>query len=62
MHRLDRNAGDALAFLDIEAADKVVDQCGDILAALPERRRLDREDVEAIEQVLAEGAGLDLVA
>ena len=58
---LARTAGDALAFLDIEAGDEVVDQGRDVLAALAQGRSLDREDVEAIEQILAEGAGPDLL-
>ena len=39
----------------------MVDQGGDVLAALAQGRSLDREDVEAIEQILTEGAGANLL-
>ena len=50
-----------LAFLGGEARDEVSHQFGDVVAAVAQRRHEDREDVEAIEQILAEQAVLDLL-
>ena len=63
--QLQRRRGDAadedLAFLGGEPRGEMADQLGDILAPLAERRHPDREDIEAVVEVLAEGAGLDQV-
>jgi hypothetical protein len=42
-------------------AEEVVGEQRDVLEAVAQRRDADRDDVDAIEQVLAEAAGLDLV-
>ena len=55
---LGRNPDYGLAFLHIEAAHKAGNQGGDVFLALAQGRRLDREDVQAIEQVLTEPAFL----
>jgi hypothetical protein len=47
---LGAGADHALAFLDIEAADEVLDQGRDVLAPLAQGRRLDGEDVQAIDR------------
>ena len=49
---------DTLAFLGGEANEEVPHQIRDVFGPLAQRRHRDREDVEAIEQVLAEAAGL----
>ena len=54
--RLRRGAGHAAALLQVEAADERLGQRRDVLAAVAQRRRLDREDVEPVEEVLAEAA------
>ena len=48
--------------LAVVQADEVLDQRRDVLAALAQRRDLDAEDVEAVVEVVAEAAGLDLAA
>jgi hypothetical protein len=55
-------AGDPLAVLDRVDAHEVVGEQRDVLEAVAQRRDADRDDVDAIEQILAEAAGLDLVA
>src|SRR5262249_26039955 len=44
----------------VVAGDEVVDEEGDVLAALAEGRDHDGEDVDAVEKVLPEAAGLGL--
>ena len=48
-----------LAVLGVEAAQEVVDQPRDLLAALAQRRDLDAHHVEAEEEVLAEALACD---
>ena len=63
--RFRRSADDGFTFLDIEASDEAVDQGGDVLLPLAQARRLDGEDVQPVEQILAEAAlrhGLGQVA
>ena len=43
----------------VEAADEVLDEERHVVAAVTERRKVDREDAEAVVQVAPEGAGLD---
>ncbi len=57
LQRLCGRADHALALLDVEAAHEVLDQIGDVLSAFTQGGRLDGEDIQAIEQVLAETAG-----
>ena len=45
-----------------EALDEVVDQLGNVLAPLGQPRHAHRHHVQAVEQVLAEAAGGDLLA
>ena len=45
-----------------EALDEMLDQHRDVLAPLAQRRHLDRNDVEAIEQILAKLAVGDQLA
>ena len=45
-----------------DALDEVVDQLGDVLAPLRQARHAQRHHVQAVEQVLAEAAGGDLLA
>ena len=56
--RLGGEAADALALLDAEPGEKAHGEIGHVAGARPQRRNGDREDVEAIEQVLAEPARL----
>ena len=56
--RLGRQAADALALLGAEAGEEAAREIGNVAGAGAKRRNRDREDVEAIEQVLAELAAL----
>ena len=59
---LHRFFGDAqLAFLEFlgGAGDEVVDEAGDLVAAFAQRRDRQADDVEAVEEVLAEAAVAD---
>ena len=47
-------AADALALLGAEAGEEAARQIGNVGGARAQRRNGDREDVEAVEQVLAE--------
>ena len=44
-----------------EAVDEVIDQGRQVLEPLAQRRRVDRDHVEAVVEVLAEAPGLDLL-
>ena len=55
-----RSPRTALPSVSRVAAEEVVDEQRDVLAALAERRDRDPHDVEAVEEVLAEAAGGDL--
>ncbi|EWS52847.1 hypothetical protein X551_04363 [Methylibium sp. T29] len=64
-HRVDRAAGEAAhapAVALVELVQEVVHEHRDVLAPLAQRRHPHRQHVEAEEQVLAEAAGLDLLA
>ena len=56
--RLGGNAADALALLGAEAGEKAPGEIGHVAGAGAQRRNRDREDVEPVEQVLAEAARL----
>ena len=43
------------------AREEMADELGDVLAPLAQRRKPDRDDVQAIEQILAETAGGDFI-
>src|SRR6185312_17136514 len=50
---------DALALLDAEAGEEAHGEIRHVAKAASQRRNGDREHVQAIEQILAEAAGLD---
>src|SRR5438445_728234 len=52
--RLAGEAADLAVVLPIELLDEALAQQRNVLAALPQRRQVDREDVEPIEEVLAQ--------
>ena len=56
--RLGADARHALALLGGEAREEMPRQFGDVLRPLAQRRHRDRKHVQAVEQVLAEAAGL----
>ncbi len=56
LHGLGRQAVDAAIELAVHAPQEVVHQQRDVVDPLAERRNADREDVQAVEQVLAEAA------
>ena len=51
-----RRGGEALvgAFLSVELAQEVVSQGGDVLCSRPQRRQVDREHLQPVEQIAAE--------
>src|SRR2546422_7900626 len=53
-HRFGRYRPHFLPELGRKLLDEVSDQQGDVLASFPEGRQLDRDDVEAIEEILAQ--------
>ena len=55
-----RDAADVRAEARVVAGDEVVDEQAHVLAAVAERRDVNREDVDAIEEVFAEAPGLHL--
>src|SRR5258706_5349594 len=57
--RLDRDGLGPLAVLRREERDEVGDQQREVFPALPQRRHLDRDDVQAVVEILAERAGRD---
>ena len=59
VHRYGRDPSDALVHGQRELADEVVDEHGDVLAAVAQRRQFDAEDVEPVKKVGAELAFLD---
>ena len=56
VHRLVRDAGDRLPHLLGVLREEVLGEQRDVLAALAQRRQRDRDDVDAVEQILAEPA------
>lgn len=53
VHGFTGNAANVLLHFSREAGDEVVDEQGNIFAALAQGRNLDRKDVEAIEEIFA---------
>ena len=60
-HRFFRDGRRRHPPLGREAREEMADQLGDVLAPLAQRRKAHRHDVEAVEEVLAEAPGGDLV-
>ena len=56
------NAGDVLPLEAVEPGDEVLDEQRDVLAPLAQRRDLDLHDVDAVVEVVPEGALLDAAA
>ena len=61
LHRPARHLGDLLAHAGRELLDEGPDQERDVLRALAQRRHDDREDVEAVVEVLAEAPAADVL-
>jgi enoyl-CoA hydratase/carnithine racemase len=58
-HRFGRNRAHLLAFLRRKTGDEAAHEIGQILHAVAQRRYRDGEDMQAVEQILAELAGAD---
>jgi hypothetical protein len=60
--RIGRHAADLAAHLVRQLLDEVGDQERDVLAPVTERRQVDRDDVQAVEEILAQHAVGDRAA
>ena len=60
-HRFLRDAQRRDPPLGREAGEEMADQLGNVLAPLAQRRQAHRHDIEAVEEILAEATGGDLV-
>src|SRR5204863_4555389 len=59
VHRLTRHAGYFLVHLLVVLGEKMVRQQRYVLAAIPERRQRNRDDVDPVEEIFAEPAVRD---
>ena len=56
---LARYAFEVLVIGPVDLVEEIADEQGDVLPPLAERRDIDLNAVEAVDEVLAEGAGAD---